>query len=103
MDLGPLSRKDQKLLGVAFERFVEDLFDAGGRMDVRLVGRERAVLAVALASTGEREREVAGEGDPAHSAKLLHLSGSQCPPVPKKEAPPGWVALRSCSACLLAS
>src|SRR5690349_19006619 len=38
---------------------------------MRLVGRESAVLAVALAGPRERERVVPREGDPAHAPKLL--------------------------------
>ena len=69
IDLGPLAGEDEQLLGVAPQRLVEPLFDLLRRVDVRLVGREGAVLAVALAGAREGERVVAGEGDPAHAAQ----------------------------------
>src|SRR3954467_5191546 len=67
-------------------------------MDVGLVRREGAVLAVALAGPGEGEGVVAGEGDPAHAAQATataqpgRLTGAKCS-SPKEKAPPGWVAL----------
>ncbi len=66
VDLGPLAGEDEQLLGVAPHRLLEPLLDLVGRVEVRPVGRERAVLAVALAGARERERVVAREGDPAH-------------------------------------
>ena len=70
VDLGLLAGQDQQLLGVAFQRLVEDPFDLLGGVDVGLVGGEGAVLAVALAGPREREREVPREGDPSHPARL---------------------------------
>ncbi len=49
VDLGPLAGEDEQLLGVAFERLVQQRLDLLGRVDVRLVRRKGAVLAVALA------------------------------------------------------
>ena len=46
------------------------------RVDVRLVRRERAVLAVALAGPRQRQREVPGEGDPLHPGKATGRAGS---------------------------
>ena len=51
-------------------RLIEERFDLLWRVKVRLVGRERAVLAVADARPGERERDVARERDAA-----AHLGG----------------------------
>ena len=66
VDLGPLAGQHQELLGVAFQRLVEDPFDVLGGVQVGLVRGEGAVLAVALAGPREREGEVPREGDPAH-------------------------------------
>ena len=49
VDLGPLPGEDEELLGVAFQRLVEAPLDLSRRVDVRPVGGEGAVLAVALA------------------------------------------------------
>src|SRR3712207_5484763 len=46
-------------------RAVEEALDLVGLVQVRLVRRERAVLAVAAAGPGERQRQVAREGDAA--------------------------------------
>src|SRR6185436_98985 len=67
--VGRLARQDQQILDVAARRAVEDPLDLVGFVQVRLVRRERAVLAVAPAGPGERQREVARESDPsAHPA-----------------------------------
>ena len=49
VDLGPLARQHQQLLDLTTGRPVEDLQHLLGRVQVRLVRRERAVLAVAAA------------------------------------------------------
>ena len=67
VDLGQLAGQHEQLLGVAAHRLLEVLVDLLRRVDVRLMGREGAVLAVALAGPRERERVVAGEGDPAQA------------------------------------
>ena len=72
IDLRPLPGQNQELLRIALYRFVEDPLDVSRRVQMRLVGSEGAVLAVALAGAREREGEVAGEGNPAHRAKLPH-------------------------------
>ena len=67
--VGRLAGQDQQLLDVAARGAVEDPLDLVGLVQVRLVRRERAVLAVAPARPGERQREVARESDPsAHPA-----------------------------------
>ena len=70
VDLGPLAGEHQQLLGVAPHRLVEPALDLIGRVEVRPVGRERAVLAVAAAGPRQRERVVAREGDAPHARKL---------------------------------
>ena len=52
-----------------------------GLVQVRLMGRERAVLAVAAASPRERQREIAGEGDAAghRGSRMLGMSVSGRP------------------------
>ena len=58
-------------LTCAARRAVEDLDHLLGRVQVRLVRRERAVLAVALARARQRQRQVAREGDSAtHGGSL---------------------------------
>ena len=69
VDLGPLAGEDQELLGVASLGLVQLAFNRLGRVDMRLPGREGAVLAVALAGAGQREGVVPREGDPAHGAQ----------------------------------
>src|SRR5215210_4753409 len=66
IDLGPLAREDEQLLGVAADRLIEAALDLSRVVDVRPMRREGAVLAVALAGAGQGERVVAREGDPAH-------------------------------------
>ena len=79
VDLGALAGEDEQLLGVAFQRLVETPLDLVGRVDVRPVRREGAVLAVALAGARERERVVAGEGDPSHAAQATATAGPAWP------------------------
>ena len=67
--LGLLAGEHEQLLDpMLARRAIEDRGDLVGRVQVRLVGRERAVLAVAAACTRERQREIAAEGDPAAHA-----------------------------------
>ena len=63
VDLGALAGQHQQLLDLASGRAVEDLEDILGRVQMRLVGGERAVLAVAAAGPRQRQRQVAREGD----------------------------------------
>src|SRR5215203_1939261 len=63
--VGRLAGEHQQLLDVAAHGAVEDALDLLRLVEVRLVRRERAVLAVAPARPGQRERQVAREGDPA--------------------------------------
>ena len=61
-----------------------------GAVEVRLVGRERAVLAVAAAGPRQRQRQVAREGDaPAHALEPLALSGAPARWRPRR-APPHY-------------
>ena len=55
VDLGVLAGEDQQLLDLPLGRTVEDLRDLLRRVQVCLVGRERAVLAVALARARQRD------------------------------------------------
>ena len=64
--LGLLAGEHEQLLHAAPGRVVEQPLDLVGRVQVRPVRRERAVLAVAPARPRQRQREVAREGDPAH-------------------------------------
>ena len=68
VDLGQLAGEHQQLLGVSPHRLLETVLDLLGRVEVRPMGRERAVLAVAPARARQREGVVAGEGDPAHGS-----------------------------------
>ena len=76
VDLRTLAGEDEQLLDVADGGRVEPLDHGLGRMDVSLVGRERAVLAVAAAGPRERERQVAREGDAPHRP---HANEAGCP------------------------
>ncbi len=66
VDLRPLARQHEQLLDVASGGLVEAVDHLLGRVDVRLVGGERAVLAIAAAGPRERERQVSGIGDAPH-------------------------------------
>ena len=79
--VGRLAGEHQQLLDVALDGAVEDLLDLRRLVQVRLVRRERAVLAVAPARPGQRQRQVAREGDPA-----AHPAPSYAAPV--RPAPP---------------
>ena len=69
--VGRLAGEHQQLLDAAAGGAVEQPLDLVGLVQVRLVRRERAVLAVALARPRQRERDVAREGDAApHPATL---------------------------------
>ncbi len=59
VDLGLLARQHEQLLHLPLDRAVEDPQDLLGRVQVRLVRRERAVLAVALARPRQRQRQIA--------------------------------------------
>ena len=65
IDLGTLPSQHQQLLDLAARGAVEDLEDLLGRVQVRLVRCERAVLAVAAAGPRQRQRQIAREGHPA--------------------------------------
>ena len=61
-------------------RAVEDLQHLVGRVQMRLVGRERAVLAVAAAGSRQRQREVATERDAAaHAGPGFYGAGPRGP------------------------
>ena len=57
--------EDQQLLDVAARGAVDQRLDLVGRVQVRLMRRERAVLAVRHARARQRQRDVARERDPA--------------------------------------
>ena len=61
-----LAGQHQQLLDAAARGAVDQPLDLLRLVQVRLVRRERAVLAVAAARPRERERDVARECDPAH-------------------------------------
>ena len=65
MVVGRLAREHQQLLGAVAAGAVEDPLDLVRLVEVRAVRGERAVLAVAAARPGERQRQVAREGDAA--------------------------------------
>ena len=69
-------------------------------VQVRLMGRERAVLAVAAARPRQRQRDVAREGDPATHGASLRMRRhprplASCRPVRPSRRPPA--ARRRCS------
>ena len=63
--LRALAGQDQQLLDAPPGGRVEDLQHLGRGVEVRLVRGKRAVLAVAAARPRERQRQIAGERDPA--------------------------------------
>ena len=68
-----VAREDQQLLDVATRGAFEQRLDLVGRVEVRLVRRERAVLAMRDARPRKGQRDVAREGDPpAHPSRRLH-------------------------------
>ena len=79
--IGRLAGEHEQLLGaVATRRAVEHLKDRIGGVQVRLMGGERAVLAVAPARTRERQRVVTAERDPsAHLAAVYEAPGAGLP------------------------
>ncbi len=76
VDLGPLAGEHEQLLGVSPHRLVEPALDLVGRVEVRPMGREGAVLAVAAAGPRQRERVVAREGDAPHDAQATAARAS---------------------------
>ncbi len=94
VDLWLLPGQDEQLLDVSPRRRVEALDHLLGRVDVRLVGRERAVLAVAAAGPRQRQRQVPGEGDASHR---LHANEPGRPAgsrAPRSSIPPGSATSR---------
>ena len=89
--VGRLAREHEQLLDVALDGAVEDPLDLGRLVQVRLVGRERAVLAVAPARPGQRERQISRERDPA--AHPPHRTLRRC------EAAPLVAAARALAGC----
>src|SRR5919198_3333437 len=69
--LWPLARQHEQLLATAACSVVELALDLIRRVEVRLVGRERAVLAVAATGPGEGQRVVARERDSSHCDALI--------------------------------
>jgi hypothetical protein len=71
--VGRLAGQHQQLLHAPARGAVEQPLDLLRLVQVRAVGRERAVLAVAPARARERERQVARERDPAarHAAGTI--------------------------------
>ena len=82
VDLGLLTREDEQFLGAPAQREVELFLDLLRRVEVRLVRRERAVLAVALAPPRQRQREVPGERDTAaHRSAGAYRCAAAGPPA----------------------
>ena len=87
-----LAGEDEQLLRVSAHRLFEPLLDLVGRVEVRAMGRERAVLAVTATRTRQRERVVAREGDAPHASEpteeplRAQLSRHLNPSVPGGEA-----------------
>ena len=79
VDLRALAGQHQELLDLPARRAVEDLEHLLGRVQVRRVGGERAVLAVAPARPRQRQRQVAREGDPAAHHPECMTSGRPSP------------------------
>ncbi len=71
IDLRRLAGEHQQLLGAPPRGVVEQALDLIRCVEVRLVGGEGAVLAVAAARPRQREREVAREGDAPHPLARL--------------------------------
>ena len=94
VDLGPLAGQHEQLLDVAPRGAVEQREHLVGRVQVRAVRRERAVLAVAAAGPRQRERQVAGEGDaPAHARESRSQARAR-PILARRCAAPGsWQLL----------
>src|SRR3954470_8256897 len=66
VDFGLLAGQHEQLLGAAPQRVLEHALDLVRRVQMRLAGGERAVLAVALARPRQRDRVVPRERDAAH-------------------------------------
>ena len=71
VDLGALAGQDEQLLHPPARSAVEHREHLIGRIQVRLVGGEGAVLAVAATGARQRQREVAAERDPAAHSWIL--------------------------------
>ncbi len=70
IDLRALARQHQKLLDpMALDSLVEQRQHLVGLVEMRLMRRERAVLAVAPARPGQRQREIAAERNPTTHAR----------------------------------
>ncbi len=82
VDLRALAGEHEQLLDLALGGAVEDLEHLIGRVEVRLVRGEGAVLAVAPAGPRQRERQVAREGDAAPHGWSLG-----------RDRPPAWLAI----------
>ena len=91
VDLGVLAGQHQQLLDRAAGRPVEQREHLVGLVQVRLVGGEGAVLAIAPAGPREREREVAREGDaPARHSRAVYGGRVETPVC--DVSPPGACA-----------
>ena len=87
---GVVAGEDEQLLDAAARGAVDQPLDLVGLVQVRLVRRERAVLAVRDARARQRQRDVAREGDPAAHREALQAT-DQCP-----ARPPSRPRRRSC-------
>ena len=98
-----LAGEHEQLLDAAARGAVDQPLDLLRLMQVGLVRRERAVLAMAAARARQRERDVAREGDPAHASATIpgcdfrpywySCSRSRAAAVPNPRAPSarsGW-------------
>src|SRR4051794_1853786 len=72
VDLRLLTGEDEQLLDVALHRTVERPEHLVWRVQVRLVRRERAVLAVAPTRPRQRQRQIAREGDAAAHPRAVY-------------------------------
>ena len=99
--VGRLAGEHEQLLDAPARGAVEQRRHLVGRVQVRPVRRERAVLAEALARPRERERDVAREGDAA--AHPLDPTGAAAPARARRLqcCPRRWSAPASCVALAL--
>ena len=70
---GVVAREDEQLLHPPAHRAVQQALDLSGLVEVRPVGRERAVLAVRDARPRQRQRQVPGESDAARQPPVWTL------------------------------
>src|SRR5207248_8946834 len=70
IDLRAFAGEHEELLGMAANRIVEPALHLVRAVEVRAVGGEGAVLAVAAAGSRQGQRVVAREGDAPHAVKL---------------------------------